>query len=180
MVVTHAGRPATGRIMWQCAHRQCGSQHVIWNLWWTTWQVYTGIPDAGAGTIWHGVFIMGTDVANCLFRHWRRFQRGQACTPATPVWHHEPEKARRTRSVVSEFRGRIRRSAWWFCISPFCFYPESPSNDRVGAINRGGGGGGVGGRPFHKLPKIFSEVAKINPKSCRKVANISEKLPKSC
>ena len=32
------------------------------------------------------------------------------------------------------------------------------------------------GRPFHKLPKIFSEVAKINPKSCRKVANIS----KSC
>ena len=35
-------------------------------------------------------------------------------------------------------------------------------------------------RPFHKLPKIFSEVAKINPKSCRKVANISEKLPKSC
>ena len=34
--------------------------------------------------------------------------------------------------------------------------------------------------PFHKLPKIFSEVAKINPKSCRKVANFSEKLPKSC
>ena len=25
-------------------------------------------------------------------------------------------------------------------------------------------------RPFHQLPNIFSEVAKINPKSCRKVA----------
>ena len=35
-------------------------------------------------------------------------------------------------------------------------------------------------RPFHKLPKIFSEVAKINLKSCQKVANLSEKLPKSC
>ena len=36
----------------------------------------------------------------------------------------------------------------------------------------------VDGRPVHKLPKSFSEVAKINPKSCRKVANFSEKLPK--